>query len=208
MLTSEQYLKLNAEAAAKALDDIGELIDQLAGNAREFDFSAANRMERDAAKALLIIEGAINALPELIESAALPPPSHNSRKGCPMTTLDELEKLLAEATQGEWYRSNNMDYVVGEDGPIAECEPIEGYFRKHVANGALIVAAINALPGLIESARRVERLEAALKPFAEFEEAIRQSYKTHRDTDSFYIYNMTAILMGDLRRARAALKGT
>jgi hypothetical protein len=46
-----------------------------------------------------------------------------------------------------------MDYVVGEDGPIAECEPIEGYFRKHVANGALICAAINALPGLIESAR-------------------------------------------------------
>jgi hypothetical protein len=61
--------ELNAGAAAKALDDIGELIDQLAGSAREFDFNTANRMERDAAKALLIIEGAINALPELIESA-------------------------------------------------------------------------------------------------------------------------------------------
>jgi hypothetical protein len=36
--------ELNAEAAAKALDDIGELIDQLAGNAREFDFNTANRM--------------------------------------------------------------------------------------------------------------------------------------------------------------------
>jgi hypothetical protein len=61
--------ELNAEAAAKALDDIGELIDQLASNAREFDFNTANRMERDAAKALLIIEGAINALPGLLESA-------------------------------------------------------------------------------------------------------------------------------------------
>jgi hypothetical protein len=61
--------ELNAGSAAKALDDIGELIDQLAANAREFDFNTANRMERDAAKALLIIEGAINALPGLIESA-------------------------------------------------------------------------------------------------------------------------------------------
>jgi hypothetical protein len=76
-----------------------------------------------------------------------------------VNTLDELEKLLAEATQGKWYRSNNMDYVVGEDGPIAECEPIEGYFRKHVANAALIVAAINALPGLIESARELQALK-------------------------------------------------
>jgi uncharacterized protein with von Willebrand factor type A (vWA) domain len=61
--------ELNAGSAAKALDDIGELIDQLAAIAREFDFNTANRMERDAAKALLIIEGAINALPGLIESA-------------------------------------------------------------------------------------------------------------------------------------------
>ena len=62
---------------------------------------------------------------------------------------------------------------------------------------------------LLDAAREdVERLEAALKPFADFEEAIRQSYQTHRDTDSFYIYNMTAISMGDFRRARAALKGT
>jgi hypothetical protein len=59
--------ELNAGAAAKALDDIGELIDQLAGSAREFDFNTANRMERDAAKALLIIEGAINALPGLLD---------------------------------------------------------------------------------------------------------------------------------------------
>lgn len=43
----------------KALDDLGELLDQLAGNAREFDFHATNRMERDAAKALLVIEAAL-----------------------------------------------------------------------------------------------------------------------------------------------------
>jgi hypothetical protein len=52
--------------ATRALDDLGELIDQLASNAREFDYNAANRMERDAAKALLTIEAAVNALPELL----------------------------------------------------------------------------------------------------------------------------------------------
>ena len=51
----------------KALDDLGELLDQLASNAREFDYNTANRMERDAAKALLAIEAAVNALPELLE---------------------------------------------------------------------------------------------------------------------------------------------
>ena len=45
----------------KALDDLGELLDQLASNAREFDYNTANRMERDAAKALLAIEAAVNA---------------------------------------------------------------------------------------------------------------------------------------------------
>ena len=50
----------------KALDDLGGLIDQLASNAREFDYHTANRMERDAAKALLTIEAAVNALPELL----------------------------------------------------------------------------------------------------------------------------------------------
>ena len=91
MLTEEQYQKLNAEAAAKALDDIGELIDQLAGNAREFDFSAANRMERDAAKALLIIEGAINALPKLLESARELQALKRSQ------ALDELVAISQEA---------------------------------------------------------------------------------------------------------------
>ena len=54
------------ERAAQALDQLGELIDQLASNAREFDYHTANRMERDAAKALLTIEAAVNALPELL----------------------------------------------------------------------------------------------------------------------------------------------
>ena len=55
--------------ATRALDDLGELIDQLASNAREFDYNAANRMERDAAKALLVIEATVNALPELLAMA-------------------------------------------------------------------------------------------------------------------------------------------
>ena len=50
-----------SRAAAQALDQLGELIDQLASNAREFDFDTANRMERDAAKALLVIEATLRA---------------------------------------------------------------------------------------------------------------------------------------------------
>jgi hypothetical protein len=89
--------ELNAEAAAKALDDIGELIDQLAGNAREFDFNTANRMERDAAKALLIIEGAINALPGLLAicNAAKTALGHLDDPSCPVTGLDETRRARA-----------------------------------------------------------------------------------------------------------------
>lgn len=50
--------------AELALDTLGELIDQLASNAREFDFDTANRMEQDAAKALIIIEKALSARTE------------------------------------------------------------------------------------------------------------------------------------------------
>jgi hypothetical protein len=79
-----------------------------------------------------------------------------------MTTLDELEKLLA-ATQGEEWRVSNRDPVRVVDGTgayIALCDPHHKGDPLQETRAALIVAAINALPELIESARRVERLEA------------------------------------------------
>lgn len=66
-------------------------------------------------------------------------------------------------------------------------------------------AAVNALPELLA---KVKRLEEALKPFAEFERVIRNSYAEWPDDRDFYRYNDTPILLGDLRRARAALKET
>ena len=75
-----------------------------------------------------------------------------------MNTLDELERLLA-ATQGEEWRVSNRDPVRVVDGTgayIALCDPHHKGDPLQETRAALIVAAINALPGLIESARRVE----------------------------------------------------
>ena len=116
-----------------------------------------------------------------------------------MNTLDELERLLA-ATQGEEWRVSNRDPVRVVDGTgayIALCDPHHKGDPLQETRAALIVAAVNALPGLIESARRVERLEAALKPFTlvgDNESVGDMEIWTH----AFYV--------GDIRRARAALK--
>jgi hypothetical protein len=86
-----------------------------------------------------------------------------------MTILDELEKLLA-ATQGEEWRVSNRDPVRVVDGTgayIALCDPHHKGDPLQETRAALICAAINALPGLLESARRVERLEAALQKIAD-----------------------------------------
>ena len=125
-----------------------------------------------------------------------------------MTTLDELEKLREAATLQPWHfnedaRSINSDHWFAEGAseyrPCIVTLPVwhAAHSYEQKANAALIVAAINALPGLIESARRVERLEAALKPFTlvgDNESVGDMEIWTH----AFYV--------GDIRRARAALK--
>jgi hypothetical protein len=75
-----------------------------------------------------------------------------------MTTLDELERLLKAGTKGPWETKQNK---AGNTtiGPVG----YSGFITPWVCddeNAALIVAAINALPGLIESARRVRELQA------------------------------------------------
>jgi hypothetical protein len=62
-------------------------------------------------------------------------------------------------------------------------------------------AAINALQGLLESARRVERLEAALVVMSE---AADQFGDWDDDDKKLFV----ALRLRDLRRARTALKGT
>jgi hypothetical protein len=89
-----------------------------------------------------------------------------------MTTLEELERLLAGATKGPWVVLPTSPNFVTSPGhrDLARC-----YYASDIhgtsasANAALIVAAINALPGLIESARRVERLEDLVRAMIESE---------------------------------------
>lgn len=100
-----------------------------------------------------------------------------------MTTLDELEKLLAAATPGPWKIERGKRCIQGPDtrdgdplvltsmmggatkwshSPYSEyCVP---GMKEGDANAALIVAAVNALPELVA---RVRRLEEALKFYAD-----------------------------------------
>jgi hypothetical protein len=124
-----------------------------------------------------------------------------------MNTLDELERLLA-ATQGEEWRVSNRDPVRVVDGTgayIALCDPHHKGDPLQETRAALIVAAINALPGLLESARRVEEMQAALKPFAVFSECFTDV--SHDDAVGAR-FSTTTISVGAFRHASAALKGT
>jgi len=96
-----------------------------------------------------------------------------------MTELEELKKLLAEATPGPWKIERGKRCIQGPDtregdslvltsmmggatkwshSPYSEyCVP---GMKEGDANAALIVAAVNALPALIA---RVEEMEAELE---------------------------------------------
>jgi hypothetical protein len=79
--------------------------------------------------------------------------------------LEELERLLSEGTKPplevKVNRAGNPTIgPVGSEGMIAP-------WIVSDEDAALIVAAINALPGLVAMGRRVERLEAALQEIAD-----------------------------------------
>ena len=93
-----------------------------------------------------------------------------------MTTLEDLERLLKAGTPWPWEtwereaRSNCWEIGTPEDhvADLFYCrEEDHAYIpwdeARASSNAALIVAAINALPGLLESARRVEEMRAALQ---------------------------------------------
>jgi hypothetical protein len=101
-----------------------------------------------------------------------------------MTDLDELEALLAAATQGEWrvdQSSSDKWMVVGKpswacrrngvqgEWTIAYLDDLMGeHLEEEPANANLIAALHNAAPELIAAARRVKVLEEALRPFSDF----------------------------------------
>jgi hypothetical protein len=188
--------------------------------------------------------------------------------------LDELERLLAEATPGPWYLADwtsddGLDLTTIEarnpevlrpgqssiwpDG--IECsrvaETAQG--ERPLEDAALIVAAINALPELVAMGRertelqavfeaqwgaemrakqrwqiatgkegtwpdranlvvwlmeRVEKLETALKPFAEFAPQAERFVSDAAKNDGSPMMPTKHFRLSDFERARAALKGT
>jgi len=129
-----------------------------------------------------------------------------------MTSTDELERLIKSGTPLPWMKGGVRTKQLIEDAiSVGQDEFRVAYLpigKTHneqagaLADAALIVAAVNALPELLAM---VKRLEEALEPFAEFEQAIRDSYAGHSDTDVFYRFNETDLPVGAFRRARAAL---
>jgi hypothetical protein len=110
-----------------------------------------------------------------------------------MTTLEELEKLLA-------IHGANMQRVQAAiDGNYRL--PTEDELEMRFVQDDLRSAAINALPALLESARRVERLEAALEFYA-----AREHYNDDPLPNNMW-KTAKAVFDGG-KRARAALKGT
>lgn len=119
-----------------------------------------------------------------------------------MTTpidVKALRELLAKATPGPWQSIDNVIFSVEPGGP----HPLEG----NCADGALIVAAINALPALLDAAEDRERLSAGLGA------ALRWSYDTSvrehvADRDDKWATpkaNYTEQYVADVRLIRRAL---
>ena len=111
-----------------------------------------------------------------------------------MTELEDLKKLLAEATNRPWKANtadktgeewliaslgnsneDGLDYIVTTDRVRAS--ELDGDAK---ADAALIAAAVNALPGMIARVEEMERLktrvktlETALGPFAQFADDVK-----------------------------------
>jgi hypothetical protein len=145
-------------------------------------------------------------------------------------TLDELEKLLKAGTPGKWSVTDEREILSVEtrNDPIdgetyeertliaqGECSQNWGYIEWHnLADAALIVAAINALPGLIESAKRVEKLETRDRVLIDVASSLAAAIsllerggKKAAASDKMFEQMLTDY-RGSLNRARAALKGT
>lgn len=85
-----------------------------------------------------------------------------------MTTQDtagELRRLLAEASPGPW-RYHDMEahtIVHGKPGREIICAHREQAYEPRTANCDLVIAAVNALPGLLDASDERDRLRAALE---------------------------------------------
>lgn len=104
----------------------------------------------------------------------------------PDLDLDELARLAKAATPGRWFTGFTPHYLsAGQDadGGPRSCHPITIRSPEHTeeiatvwtyllpteANAALIAAAVNALPALIASARRLAAVEGAARELMDAE---------------------------------------
>jgi hypothetical protein len=112
-----------------------------------------------------------------------------------MTTLEELEKLLTglRAIVASYEKKNPLR-TADFHGEGCSC-------HRCAVDGCS--AAINALPGLIESARRVGELEGALAELADKSELM-----LNQGDDGGYTEQTANSVAIRIDSARAALKGT
>lgn len=66
-------------------------------------------------------------------------------------TIEELRDLLAKATPGRWVETGTEIYVPGGDGHIVQDRGMDA------TNAVLMVAAVNALPALLDVAEAVAK---------------------------------------------------
>jgi hypothetical protein len=111
-----------------------------------------------------------------------------------------LRELLAKATPGPW-ETDGHGIVGGETDE-------EQFIADSPDHAALIAAAVNTLPQLLEAWEERERLREALEPFADLTgyedddepDDTKAVVRCGRTTD----YSLT---LGHIRRARTALHG-
>lgn len=105
------------------------------------------------------------------------------------TVIDELERLLGEATAGEWGTDDQIPHWITP--AIGECFGL----RVAANNAALIAAMKNALPALLECARALEPFAAATREIADGKSVwVERPYDGQVTADHF-------------RQALAALEG-
>lgn len=150
-----------------------------------------------------------------------------------MTGPDHLRKLVERATPGPWAQGEGSGqgattYVYEVDGAgqqhsaIAACflEGVDRAYTARCANAALIVAAVNALPSLLDTTEEAERLrkrvaelEEGLRPFAEiargevWERFIADSQMVLRISNGGGSRHLTFINAECFQVARTLLKG-
>jgi hypothetical protein len=114
-----------------------------------------------------------------------------------VTTLDELERLLGEATAGpiaiEGTRQNNPS-IWNADGRCIYHDDYRGFRDDAVANCLAFVALRNSAAALIEVARAAESL-------------IRESAIVPEMSDKYETYQITNGEIDALRAALARLEG-